>query len=84
MWDIKNYYKDDGEPIKCIFCDCEQFTTVIKDKMGYIVMEYELHCANCDDIASYWATGYHDPVYMKYAHNHIDKLNSLLIEPNII
>lgn len=43
---------------KCPECGCIETKHVIKDSMdGYIIMQYEVRCIDCDEELGYWAHG---------------------------
>ena len=61
---LKEFYTEEGEPIKCINCGA----TAIKTKtMGWeanVVSEVQYFCGSCEEIIAYWAYGYFDPSYL--------------------
>ncbi|ARB05930.1 hypothetical protein fHeYen901_157 [Yersinia phage fHe-Yen9-01] len=56
------YYNTSNEPIKCVFCGCTEFNSVIKETVDSHLAEAEINCASCHKNASYFAYGYYQPV----------------------
>lgn len=57
------YYTEEGEPIKCCYCDCEHLYEMTKDIVQHTVAEYAIVCHSCNEVVGYWAYGYFDPFF---------------------
>ncbi len=61
---ILDYYKDSGEPIKCLHCESENIKNKVRSvDCGYI-SESEVNCGDCNKIIGYWGYGFYDPEFM--------------------
>jgi hypothetical protein len=80
MFIVSDYYDNECRPIKCYICERCRLIEKITDRMGYITMQYEVRCSNCDAFVGYWSYGYFDPSFVKGVSKYLDKYNAMLIK----
>ncbi len=57
---MKEYFKLDGEPIKCYNCKSSKIEIRVKDTINDVVCERAYYCKDCGWYLAYWAYGYFD------------------------
>lgn len=62
----EEYYKEDGQPIKCFSCGSTNIEEKIVSSINYTACEVRYDCGDCGEDVGYWAYGYFDPQYAKY------------------
>jgi hypothetical protein len=65
-------YAQDGAPVKCWKCGCDQITERVTDRLDVgvglgMMMEFECLCSLCGERIGYWAHGSYDPSFMQLA-----------------
>jgi len=68
------YYTEEGEPIRCVFCESIRIDYRTKEIVANVVAELQYFCCDCNEEVGYWAYGYFDPKYKQDYHQFIKEI----------
>ena len=63
-------YTDEGEPIACPHCYCQDFRGEAMEWDGGVVSEELIRCNYCDRQVGYWAYGRWYPIFVQHDDPH--------------